>query len=277
MFAKQSTAATLIIGPILDSTGAEYTSAVIGDISLSKNGATLTALAAAATLTHIANGQYTLVLTTGNTDTLGRAQFTCNKSTYQMPPVNMMILPANIYDSWVAGTANQKVDLDTIKTQTLTCSASVTVSPFVGSTGAAVNGTNVNTLSGHDPGATLGTSTLTQTQVTGGAYSVQSSSCVLGDARIANLDAAVSTRLAGSDYSVSAIAAACWDLADKIETGVTPAEALRANSAILAGIISGAGTSTEVFKGIGLASNGTTRVTVTADSIGNRSAVTLNL
>jgi hypothetical protein len=39
-----------------------------------------------------------------------------------------------------------------------------------------------------------GTSTLTQTQVTGGAYSVQSSSCVLGDTRIANLDATVSSR-----------------------------------------------------------------------------------
>jgi hypothetical protein len=58
----------------------------------------------------------------------------------------------------------------------------------------AINVTNLNTLSGHDPGATLGTSTLTQSQVTGGAYSIQSSSCVLGDARIANLDAAVSTR-----------------------------------------------------------------------------------
>ncbi len=39
-----------------------------------------------------------------------------------------------------------------------------------------------------------GTSTLTQTQVTGGAYSVQSASCVLGDARVANLDATVSSR-----------------------------------------------------------------------------------
>lgn len=41
-----------------------------------------------------------------------------------------------------------------------------------------------------------GTSTLTQAQVTGGAYTIQSSSCVLGDGRIANLDAAVSTRMA---------------------------------------------------------------------------------
>lgn len=41
-----------------------------------------------------------------------------------------------------------------------------------------------------------GTSNLTQTQVTGGAYSVQSASCVLGDARIAHLDADVSSRMA---------------------------------------------------------------------------------
>lgn len=60
----------------------------------------------------------------------------------------------------------------------------------------AINVTNLNTLSGHDPGATLGTSTLTQAQVTGGAYTVQSSSCVLGDARVAQLDAAVTTRMA---------------------------------------------------------------------------------
>ena len=103
MWAKQSTAATLIVGPILDSTGAEYTSAVIGDLSISKNGGTLTALAAAATLTHIANGQYTLVMTTGNLDTLGRLQITCNKSTYQMPPIGLNIVPAMVFDSMVLG------------------------------------------------------------------------------------------------------------------------------------------------------------------------------
>jgi hypothetical protein len=104
MWAKQSTAATLIVGPILDSAGAEYTSAVIGDLSISKNGGTLTALASAATLTHIANGQYTLVMTTGNLDTLGRLQITCNKSTYQMPPVGLNIVPAMVFDSMVLGT-----------------------------------------------------------------------------------------------------------------------------------------------------------------------------
>ena len=104
MWAKQSTAATLIVGPILDSAGAEYnTSAVIGDLSISKNGGTLTALASAATLTFIANGFYTLVLRTTDADTLGRLQISCNKATYQMPPVNLMVVPAMVFDSLVLG------------------------------------------------------------------------------------------------------------------------------------------------------------------------------
>ena len=133
MWAKQSTVATLIVGPILDSTGAEYTSAVIGDLSISKNGGTLTAMASAATLTHIANGQYTLVTTTGNLDTLGRAQITCNKSTYQMPTVNLMVVPANVYDSMVLGTDALDVSAIQFAGQTITAAAGVTVPSSIAS------------------------------------------------------------------------------------------------------------------------------------------------
>jgi len=133
MWAKQSTAATLIVGPILDSTGAEYTSAVIGDLSISKNGGTLTAMASAATLTHVANGQYTLVTTTGNLDTLGRAQITCNKSTYQMPTVNLMVVPANVYDSMVLGTDALDVSAIQFAGQTITAAAGVTFPTTVAS------------------------------------------------------------------------------------------------------------------------------------------------
>ena len=110
MLLRQSTAATLTIGPILDANGAEYTGAVIGDISISKNG-TLTALASAATLTHSANGIYSLALTTGNTDTLGRLQLVCNKSTYQMPLVGANVVPAMVYDSLVDGTDYLQSDI----------------------------------------------------------------------------------------------------------------------------------------------------------------------
>ena len=106
---KLSTAATTIVGPILDSAGAEYTGAVIGDLSITKNGTTA-AMAAAATLTHISNAYYTLVFTTGNTDTLGRLDITCNKSTYQMPPKSFMVHTANVFDALVAGTDYLEVD-----------------------------------------------------------------------------------------------------------------------------------------------------------------------
>ena len=126
MWAKQSTAATLIVGPILDSAGAEYnTSAVIGDLSISKNGGTLTALASAATLTFIANGFYTLVLRTTDADTLGRLQISCNKATYQMPPVNLMVVPAMVFDSLVLGTDVLQADVTQFGGTNLTATAGI--------------------------------------------------------------------------------------------------------------------------------------------------------
>jgi hypothetical protein len=43
-------------------------------------------------------------MTTGNVDTLGRLQITCNKSTYQMPPIGLNVVPAMVFDSMVLGT-----------------------------------------------------------------------------------------------------------------------------------------------------------------------------
>ena len=67
---KQSTAATIVVGPVLDSSGAAVTTAVVGDFRIAKNGTTATL--SGATVTHDANGYYTIALTTGNTDTVGR-------------------------------------------------------------------------------------------------------------------------------------------------------------------------------------------------------------
>lgn len=160
MLAKQSVAATLIIGPILDSTGAEYASAVIGDISLSKNGATLTALASAATLTYIANGQYTLVLTTGNTDTLGRAQFSVNKATYQSPPLELMVVPATVFDALVTNAAGGANGLLLSKASNIADANVISVGPTGANTaqtafdiGAAIGALNASASSG-DPGTT---------------------------------------------------------------------------------------------------------------------------
>jgi len=59
---KQSTASTVIVGPVLDANGAAVTTAVVGDFRIAKNGTTATL--SGATVTHDANGYYTIALTT---------------------------------------------------------------------------------------------------------------------------------------------------------------------------------------------------------------------
>ncbi len=93
---------TISVGPALDSTGAEYTGLAIGDLTLTKNGVSAS-MASAATLTATSNGHYDLVTIGNNADTLGRLRIRCNKSGYQIPPLEFMVIPAKIYDSLVAG------------------------------------------------------------------------------------------------------------------------------------------------------------------------------
>ncbi len=105
---RQSSAWATSIGPVLDSAGAEYTGLVIGDLTLGKNG-TEAAMASAATLTHVSNGHYDLVGTTGNVDTVGRIRIRCNKSTYQFPPVEFQVVEEAVYDAVYASGATGKL------------------------------------------------------------------------------------------------------------------------------------------------------------------------
>jgi hypothetical protein len=75
----------------------------------------------------------------------------------------------------------------------------------------------------------------------------------------------------------NAIADALLGRSDGIETGITPRQALRAIAAVVAGLITTSQEAQEIFKALGATSSGTTRVTLTVDSEGNRSAVTLDL
>ena len=101
---KQSTASTLLVGPVLDSTGTAVTTAVIGDFNITKNGTTA-ALAAAATATHSHNGHYLLALTTGNTDTLGRLTISGNNSAQAMSTHRYSILTATTFDAIITNAA----------------------------------------------------------------------------------------------------------------------------------------------------------------------------
>jgi len=70
--------------------------------------------------------------------------------------------------------------------------------------------------------------------------------------------------------AASLTAADIWELADGIETGVTPKQALQRIGSVVAGKVSGAGTGTEIFVGM---DGVTIRVRGTVDIEGNRTAV----
>jgi hypothetical protein len=75
----------------------------------------------------------------------------------------------------------------------------------------------------------------------------------------------------GDIPTAAANAAALMDLANGIETSITPRQALRLILAASAGKLSGAGTTTVTIRNVGDSKN---RITATVDSDGNRSAVT---
>lgn len=111
---KQSTATTVLVGPVLDSTGAAYTGLAVTDLKFTKNG-TVGAPNASATLTHDHNGHYLLALTTSDTDTLGRFCVSCNKATYAMSEMRYEVLTAATFDAIItnaAGTASGLPILD---------------------------------------------------------------------------------------------------------------------------------------------------------------------
>jgi len=113
MLLKQSTAQTVVIGPILDADGVAVTTAVVTNISIAKNGS-----AAALTtedLTHLANGYYTLALTTTNTNTLGGLAVFANNTAMSMTVFRWNVIVAQVYDSLVSGTDLLQVDIQQLE------------------------------------------------------------------------------------------------------------------------------------------------------------------
>ena len=152
--------------------------------------------------------------------------------------------------------------------------------------------TNLGTLAGHDPGATLGTSTLDAAGVrTAVGLATANLDTQLAEiegetddiaaikAKTDNLPAspaAVGSAMTLTTGERNSVADALLDRADAVETGVTPRQYMRGTGAILCGLLpSGAGSGTEAFKGIG--GSATTRLTFTVDVSGNRTAGVWNL
>ena len=73
-------------------------------------------------------GMMQLELTAANTNRVGRLRIVITDAANHCPVFHEYeILPAEIYDAMIAGTSLQKIDVDTIKTQAVTCAAPVTI------------------------------------------------------------------------------------------------------------------------------------------------------
>jgi hypothetical protein len=113
-FLKQSTAATIKLGPFLDAsdgtTAEDALTISQADIRLSKNGGDIAQSNNAAGATHDELGYYDVPLDTTDTNTVGRLKVVVHESGALPVWDDFMVLPANVYDSIVGGSDNLQVD-----------------------------------------------------------------------------------------------------------------------------------------------------------------------
>lgn len=148
---RQSTTATVLVGPVLDSTGAAVTTAVVGDFRIAKEGST--AILSGATVTHDANGYYRVALTTGNTDTVGRLAIYSNNTAQSMGTMRFTVLLPSVYDALIANATNTTGGLPTA-TAAISAFAGA-ISTFAGGAVASVTGA-VGSVTGNVGGNVVG-------------------------------------------------------------------------------------------------------------------------
>lgn len=105
IIARQSTARTVMIGPILDADGAAVTDGVVGDLKISKNGGAPAALNGSATLTHRHTGHYSLALTASDLDTVGQAEVVIDDTVNSCAMKEITVVEEAVYDALFAASA----------------------------------------------------------------------------------------------------------------------------------------------------------------------------
>jgi len=106
---KQSTATTIVVGPIVDSTDASaetgQTIAQADVLLWKEGGTTLAQKNDSSSCTHRSNGLYTCPLNTTDTNTLGQLIVNVAKSGTLVYRDDYMVVPANVYNALVLDTA----------------------------------------------------------------------------------------------------------------------------------------------------------------------------
>jgi hypothetical protein len=231
MIARQSTARTIMVGPVLDASGVAVTDGVVGDFKVSKNGGAPGALNGSATLTHRHTGFYSLALTASDLDTVGGAQITIDDSTNCCPMANITVVEEAVYDALFAASAGgYQVPIWAAANSTVNLSGT-TVSAVSGAVGSVTGGVTVTT-NNDKTGYTA--STVSDKTGYSLADAPPSASTIASQVRteltteLARIDAAVTTRLAAGDYAAPPSAST---VASQVRTELTT-ELARIDAAI---------------------------------------------
>lgn len=115
-YLRQSTTVTIQMGPFLDKTdGVTEETALTPGIEVSKAGAAFAARNSATAVSHDAEGWYRVELNATDTGTLGPLMVKAHDNATHLPVWHeFMVVPANYYDSIVAGSDKLQVDLTQI-------------------------------------------------------------------------------------------------------------------------------------------------------------------
>lgn len=114
IFSKLSTSKTFMVGPFVDATDGVTAETGLtiaqSDIRLSKNGAAFAQQNSATGGTHAENGFYAVTMNTTDTNTVGTLRMGIRIAGALPVWQDFLVLPANVYDSLVAGTDELVVD-----------------------------------------------------------------------------------------------------------------------------------------------------------------------
>lgn len=115
-FLRQSTQVKVPVGPCVDATdGATLETAIAWATTeaniIKHDAAAQVDIGTNTWSSHIVGGFYNVTLTASNTDTLGMLTLEAHDAAMRPIRMEFMVIPANIYDSWIAGTDKQAVDV----------------------------------------------------------------------------------------------------------------------------------------------------------------------
>lgn len=148
---KQSTAATIVLGPFVDQTDGYTPETALtiaqADVRLSKNAGTFAQKNNATSCTHMENGYYSCPLSTTDTDTLGQLQVAVNETGALPVWRTFTVVPANAYESLVTGT--EFLETTSLKADFSVSGGTLTVKKTDGSTTQYTK--TVTTTSGANP------------------------------------------------------------------------------------------------------------------------------